>query len=699
METEPAWQHSDVTRLRLGILGASGFLGQAIVDFARSRGAVVTEISAPRLTFHGPRRPDLPAIDRFTPIISALASKLAGLDAVINAAGISDAGSDDSDELYGANSLLPLALAHACAQAAVPRFIHLSSSAVQGRGILDESNSRFSFSPYSHSKALGELWLEKTSNIETVCLRPTSVHGHGRAVTRSVVRLAASRTSSIAGGDERATPQTRVETVAAAAVFIAGYRGTPPKIALTPDEGLTTAYFLELIGGRKPTRIPHLIASGTLSIARALGGRSPRLSSTVRRLEMLWFGQRRVPGWLSQFSGLVGPIEGWQQLRVNRTSRDRPRVLFGVTTGLSVRGFFTGQHAFLSECGWDVFLTCSRDGDPGEFSRQEGAEYLELTASRNPNPVGDARTLVQLIKHIRRVKPDVAVWGTPKVGMLGAIASTVTRTPSIYVVHGLRLETARKGLPQATLRFAERLACSRATTVVAVGNQLRERLIDLEIAPAQKISVLQNGSANGIQTDAAKVLRHTDKGFGVVGYVGRVTPDKGLWDLLHAWPQVRCRHPLAQLWVIGATESDAESIRLAVALESEDGISLLGHNTSMNELYGELDILVLPSHREGLPNVVLEAAVAGVPAIATDATGAGESIISGRTGLIVGMRRPRELANAIDSLLSDTELRLRMGTKAREYVLNTYAQKPLWSSWERLIRSTGEVGNLSSKGI
>ena len=190
-------------RLTWAVVGASGFIGSAMVLHLQSRGETVRKVSAPRLNLE-PRGADGSSILRAAlsmDLDGHLVEALMGVDVVINAAGLASPDGGDGPKLYGANALLPTILAHAARVAGVRRYIHLSSAAVQGdRPIIDESVEVEPFSPYSRSKALGEQALssfrtesqERSENFEIVVIRATSVQGTSRKTTKSLRRIAAS---------------------------------------------------------------------------------------------------------------------------------------------------------------------------------------------------------------------------------------------------------------------------------------------------------------------------------------------------------------------------------------------------------------------------------------------------------------------------------------------------------------------------
>jgi UDP-glucose 4-epimerase len=303
----------------VALLGAHGFIGSAI---SRSLGEIDVDhvaVPSPRVTTR--------ARDWETLLVSAaqhdgpvrrLSSQLTGCRTVINAAGVARATERATNELYGANSLLPLVLARACEVAGVQRLVHISSTAVQGRRkTLDEASDAAPLSPYSASKALGELAvLSVAGSVEAVAYRPTSVHGADRSMTQRMTRLARSPVSSVAGAGTGPTPHVLVENVADAVCFVALQARRPPAVVLHPWEGWSTAGILEFLGGgRRPHRLPPAVAHAIIRAARVAERVSPRVSGHIRRVELLWLGQPQTPGWLTG-QGWTPPVglDGWQRL-------------------------------------------------------------------------------------------------------------------------------------------------------------------------------------------------------------------------------------------------------------------------------------------------------------------------------------------------------------------------------------------------
>lgn len=316
-----------MTSRKVAVLGASEFVGSAIAGALATGGYEVLPIRAPRLpamsTAEGTR-----FLESLPPELHALTEQLHGMDAVVNAAGRAGASSADSEALIAANGVLPGMVAAASVAAGVPRMVHVSSAAVQGRAaVLDAGDVVDPFSPYARSKILGERLARRHGGENVVVYRPPGVHGADRDVTRAIVRVAVSPVSSVARPGTDPSPQALIDNVAGAVAFLATTALRPPAVVIHPWEGLTTTDVLTLLGGTPPHTVPRVLARAAVS-ALALAGRvAPTVAANARRAEMLWFGQRQAESWLTQ-AGWVLPVgrDGWerlgQSLREERNRRE-----------------------------------------------------------------------------------------------------------------------------------------------------------------------------------------------------------------------------------------------------------------------------------------------------------------------------------------------------------------------------------------
>lgn len=368
------------------------------------------------------------------------------------------------------------------------------------------------------------------------------------------------------------------------------------------------------------------------------------------------------------------------------------RVLYGITVPESAATLLRGQLTWFREQGWDVHLATSPGSLLDVVAEREKIVVHPLPMERETSPLRDLVALVRWIVLLVRLRPDVLNVGTPKAGLLGTIAGWLTRVPRrVYVMRGLRLEET-SGLQRRILWLAERLTILLATDVVCVSHSLRDEARALGLLPRNHAVVIGHGSSNGVNPDrwrfddADPVA--TRAGWGVrpdelvVGFVGRIAFAKGVQDLLGALGELDGL-PVRGL-LVGPVEDEA--LRSAIAALGDRVVSRDGWTSDLDHVYAGIDVLCLPTRKEGFPNVVLEAALAEVPAITTTATGSRDSVVPGVTGWLVEPGDVGQLADAIRTCAEDREGVRAAGRAARERALRDFRPAGIWSGLESVYR-------------
>lgn len=283
------------------MVGSSGFVGTSVVNSLRSCGHEVVCVKAPRLFWDFGVDENVLALARIEAQYFLKNMLFRGVDVVVNAAGVPTARADRAS-LFGANALLPLVIALAAEQSGCQRFIHISSAAVLGSGLLHDEAPMFPISVYGQSKAKGELLLSSLSPLPTVCYRPTSVQGPNRDVTLALMRYSQSPYAACASPGDDPSPQVHVINVGRACEYLASTGQNIPRVVVHPWEGWTTSTFLTSLAGQVPKLLPRHVARAMSSTSRLMTSRMPRVSFYSRRIEMLLFGQSHKDGWLAQQS-------------------------------------------------------------------------------------------------------------------------------------------------------------------------------------------------------------------------------------------------------------------------------------------------------------------------------------------------------------------------------------------------------------
>ncbi len=331
------------------------------------------------------------------------------------------------------------------------------------------------------------------------------------------------------------------------------------------------------------------------------------------------------------------------------------------------------------------------------MARPEGIPIIEVPMEREIAPFQDLVSFWRLWRIMRALRPTITNVGTPKAGLLGGFSAWLNRVPCrFYTLHGLRFETT-KGLRRRLLIYAERLACRFAHRVICVSQSVRERAIAFGVTNRERTLVFGFGSCNGVDashfaatpetlTRAAELRRQLGipPRAPVVLFVGRLTCDKGIPELLEAFSQLIDRFPELRLLLVGCFEDgDPLPVNARKSLEAHSRVIFAGAVQDTAPYYAIADVLVLPSHREGLPTVVLEAQAAGKPVIGASATGIVDVVVDGETGLLFPVGDVPALAEAMARLITDKGLANKLGLTGQEQVKRKFRQEQIWEALYR----------------
>jgi glycosyltransferase involved in cell wall biosynthesis len=340
-----------------------------------------------------------------------------------------------------------------------------------------------------------------------------------------------------------------------------------------------------------------------------------------------------------------------------------------------------GQAEYLRGLGMSVVLVSSAGPETAKIQTGEDLQYEIVEIPRSLSPLRDMVALIRLTQFFFRHHFDLVHSTTPKAGLLTALAAFIAMVPIRFHTFTGQPWVTLKGPLRWASRMADRLIGFLDTKCYAdSGSQARFLIAEGIISP-RKMSVIGHGSLAGVDLGrfnpdrwslAAKQEHRRELSISpsstLLIFVGRITPDKGISELLNAFSGLLGMNYDVDLLLVGPQDRDrggTGSLDLSQA-EKCPRIHAIGYSDCPERHLTIADIFCLPSYREGFGTVVMEAAAMGLPTVGTAIYGLTDAVADGETGLLVPPRDAPALREAIRRLLDCPDERIRMGKAARQ---------------------------------
>lgn len=321
--------------------------------------------------------------------------------------------------------------------------------------------------------------------------------------------------------------------------------------------------------------------------------------------------------------------------------------------------------------GYDVHVA-TMDGPAVADIVALGMTHHVIPMTRSgKHPLQELGTLLALLRLFRRLRPQVVHLVTIKPVLYGGIAARLARVPAmVAAISGLGFVFLSNSLKMRLVRSVVarlyRLALGHPNSRVIFQNASDRDLLKALGAVRDEQVVLIRGA--GVDLDLCQALPEPAAPPVVATMVARLLRDKGVWEFVEAARLLRARGVPVTMRLVGGVDAGNPTSATPAEVEAwqrEGCVEALGERSDVPQLYAASHIAVLPSYREGLPKSLIEAAACGRAVVTTDVPGCRDAIDPDKTGLLVPVRDPGALADAIARLAGDAALRQAMGTAGR----------------------------------
>jgi glycosyltransferase involved in cell wall biosynthesis len=346
------------------------------------------------------------------------------------------------------------------------------------------------------------------------------------------------------------------------------------------------------------------------------------------------------------------------------------------------------------------------EGDMAYLARDLGIQPVVIpTMQREISPLADLKTLVALVRLMRRMRPHIVHTHTAKAGFVGRLAAVLCRVPVVvHTFHGHVFQGYFGKTKTRAFIWLERLAARGSDVILTISQRLKDDLVAYRIAPAEKIRVVPLG-LKLLRLTNLEALRGSfrrEGGFStempLVGIIGRLVPIKNHELFLAAANRVSQVRPEVRFAIVGDGERRAALEALVEQLGLADRVWFAGWRDDLPRIYADLDALVISSNNEGTPVSIIEAMAARVPVVATEVGGVPDLLRDGQLGTLVPPEDAGALAEAILETL-DNALQPRLA-EAQEWALARYEADRLIADVRQLYgdllrqKGVGPPGNI-----
>jgi glycosyltransferase involved in cell wall biosynthesis len=344
------------------------------------------------------------------------------------------------------------------------------------------------------------------------------------------------------------------------------------------------------------------------------------------------------------------------------------KVVRFATDALAIKSFVLIELDLFTAKFIETVVISSYDRELEDYLKSKNIRYHPLALNRDISLVSDLSSWMAVLKIIRKEKPDVVHTITPKAGLLGMTASRVLGIRKRVHDYVGMVQESKQGWKRSLLNLTDKITCSSATDVFVNSFSLREKLVGSGIVKPSKVKVINKGSSYGVDLSRfngdnlnkekfqqVKTSLSYDPDAQYLLYAGRIVKDKGIEELISVFNTLSTQYPLLRLIIIGKYEQHLNAIseKTLNVINTHPKIIHISWTNNIEYYMSLATALIHPSHREGFPNVLLEAGAMKCPVICSDATGNIDIIKNKETGLLFNIGDQSQMIEQIIYAISN----------------------------------------------
>mgnify|MGYP001625175152 CR=1 FL=1 len=360
------------------------------------------------------------------------------------------------------------------------------------------------------------------------------------------------------------------------------------------------------------------------------------------------------------------------------------KICYIVTLPVTIKTFFLPQLKYLSNKGFEVTVICNEDFELRNELNKE-IKFIPVNIPRGISFIDSIKTIKKLVAIFKTEKYDLVQYSTPNAALYSAIAAKAAKIKiRNYHCMGFRYLGFRN-VSREIFKSIEKITCYLSTHIECVSKTNLELGITEKLFSKDKATVVFNGSTGGVdlsrfnfskrqqwREEIRQELGYSSSDF-VYGFVGRITKDKGIDELFSAFFKLK---EDSKLLLIGNIEED-NHLDVALLKKAQENSNIKFHSfvSDIERYYAAIDVLVLPSYREGFGNVIIEAGAVGTPAIVTDIPGPTDTIDREKTALVVPVKSQNALTESLKKIRERDYI--AMGKNAAQFAKEKFDSKVL----------------------